>query len=249
MTNHHLWTDDLWPLLLQIYMRKPAGIKPMFSRDMVELALELHIPPGELYAMMFELRRTDVPHIAALWRTYGDNPKKLGKAASRVRRMRAFCTGGAFFDGVETNETFERDFRTIDGCQPLTPVMLVIILDLFFRLTPATMVTETPEIRELAKMLGLEPETVVRVMRAFCVCDPYLMREPGDDTVMEDCCRETWNRYGNGNPEVLAATAAQLAEYFKTAKRKVEKNKGNPLRRQGVAKRIAKDGISKRKRP
>lgn len=208
MITHQLWSDDLWPLLLQIYMRKPTGIKPIFSHDMVELALELHIPPRELYAAMFELRRTDIPHIAALWSAYGNNTKKLNRAAARVRRMRAFCTGGAFFDGVETSETFERDFRPIDGCPMLTPVMLILILDLFFRLTPATMVTETPEIKSLAKMLGLRPEMVVRVMEAFCVCDPYLKREAGGDSLMEDRCQEVWNRYGNNNPEELAATAS-----------------------------------------
>lgn len=220
MTTHPLWTDDLWPLLLQIYNDKPAGVKPVFSRRTVNLALELHIPPQTLYSKMFELRNTGIPHIAALWQNYAAKPEKLARAAAKVRKMRGFYSGGMFYDNVKTNETFETDFRPISGMESLMPVTLIIILDLYFRLTPVTMAVETPEVIETARALNLKPGMIVSIMRAFSVCDPYLRREPGDNPLTERCCREIWNRYGNGNPAELAALAAQLKEFFKTKNKK-----------------------------
>ena len=49
------WSDDYWLLLLQLYLRKPVGIKPMYSRAMVELAMELHIAPQILFSRMGQL--------------------------------------------------------------------------------------------------------------------------------------------------------------------------------------------------
>ena len=58
-----LWYDDYWLLLMQQYLRKPAGIKPVYSRDMVELSLELHITPQELHKRMGEIARLRIPRI------------------------------------------------------------------------------------------------------------------------------------------------------------------------------------------
>lgn len=30
--SHPLWSDEYWLLLMQLYQRKPAGIKPLYSR-------------------------------------------------------------------------------------------------------------------------------------------------------------------------------------------------------------------------
>ena len=43
MATHPLWSDDYWLLLLQLYLKKPEGMKPMYSRALVDLSLELHI--------------------------------------------------------------------------------------------------------------------------------------------------------------------------------------------------------------
>ena len=53
MTNYtSLWQDDYWILLMQLYQRKPAGMKPLYSRAMIDLCLELHLPPRFLYDRM-----------------------------------------------------------------------------------------------------------------------------------------------------------------------------------------------------
>ena len=53
MAKNALWSDEYWLLLMRLYLRKPEGVKPMYSKEMVKLALELHIPPQFLYEQMF----------------------------------------------------------------------------------------------------------------------------------------------------------------------------------------------------
>jgi hypothetical protein len=77
------------------------------------------------------------------------------------------------------------------------------------------MVAETPEVQELAKLMKQKPETVVDVLEAFQLCDPYLNRK---DVAVGDlalACQQVWRRFGNANPEELASYAEQLKEYFK----------------------------------
>ena len=74
-------------------------------------------------------------------------------------------------------ETFERDWEPLEADPTLTPVKLIIILDLYFQLTPITMVAETPEIIDLAKLIHTTPEKIADVMSIYMFCDPYLNRE------------------------------------------------------------------------
>ena len=55
MAKNQLWHDDYWLLLMQLYLRKPVGVKPIYSRQMVELSIELHIAPQQLFARMCEI--------------------------------------------------------------------------------------------------------------------------------------------------------------------------------------------------
>lgn len=213
--SHPLWSDEYWLLLMQLYQRKPAGVKPLYSRGMVELSLELHIHPHYLYEQMFRLRRSDTPRLKRLWATYGENPRRLSRDIKKLRSMAGFSNAALFYDGVAMNESFERDFRPVPSCGGIMPMMLIIILDLYFRLTPATMVRNTPEIVELAKLMGMKADTVVEVLETFQTLDPYLNRKDTEPSPLADECRKIWKRYGNGNPEELSSLAAQLKAYFK----------------------------------
>ncbi len=215
MSKNIKWSDDYWLLLMQIYLQKPVGIKPMYSRKMVNLSLELHIAPNVLFARMCQIANLETPRIEHIWETYGNNPRKLSRAVKLWREMRGYGTANAFFEGVEVNETFERDFRPIAGKGSMTPVMLILILDLYFRLTPATMVIETPEIQELARLIKVTPLGVVDAMDVFQHCDPYLNRKDVTFSPLLLPCTEVWRRFGNANTEELASYAAQLKEYFK----------------------------------
>lgn len=214
MAKNTHWRDEYWLLLLQLYLRKPVGLKPIFSRGMVDLSLELHIHPANLYDRMFRLRQVDTPFLQRLWDSYGDNPRKLQRATRLLRHMTGFGNAESFFEGVEVNETFERDFRPLSENTELTMVKLVLILDLYFRLTPITMVRDTPEIVELGKLTKTKPELIEEVMAVYRTLDPYLSREEFIISPLLHPCSEAWRRYANLRPGELEALAAQLREYF-----------------------------------
>ena len=215
MATHPLWSDEYWLLLLQLYQQKPAGVKPLYSHQLVKLSLELHIPPQNLYEQQFVLRQRNMPVMRLIWETYGDNQRKLNRDVRKLRALKGFGQPKEFYEGVEVKETFEKDFMPLPQNERLKPVMLIMILDLYFRLTPITMVTETPEVKEMAKTLKLAPAMVVEILDVFQFCDPYLNR---DDLMISTIllpCQEIWTRYGNDNPNKLSSLAAQLHEYFR----------------------------------
>ena len=213
MAKNALWSDEYWLFLIRLYLRKPEGVKPMYSKEMVKLALELHIPPQFLYEQMFQLRQLNTPRLERLWQTYSNNPKKLARGIKKLRQMKGWQN--ELFDGVEVVESWELDFKPLAVHAGIIPITLIIILDQYFRLTPITMVKDTPEIQELAKLLKIKADLVVEIMEIYQLCDPYLNK---DMMIVDDLlhpCQLIWKRYGNDNPQKLAAYAAQLKEYFK----------------------------------
>ena len=213
MAKNALWSDEYWLLLMRLYLRKPEGVKPMYSKEMVKLALELHIPPQFLYEQMFRLRQLDTPRLERLWETYSKNPNKLARGIKKLRQMKGWRD--ELFDGVEIIESWELYFKPLPVHTGIMPITLIIILDQYFRLTPITMVKDTPEIQDLAKLLKLKPELIVEIMEIYQLCDPYLNK---DMMIVDDLlhpCQQIWKRYGNDNPQKLAAYAAQLKEFFK----------------------------------
>jgi hypothetical protein len=190
-------------------------MKPMYSRAMVDLSLEIHIAPNILFNKMCQIANLETPRIEHIWESYGTNPRKLARAVSLWREMRGFNNAGEFYEGVETNESFEKDFKPISEDEVLTPMMLILILDLYFRLTPITMVPETPEVQELAKLMKLKSAKVADVLEVFQYCDPYLNRRDVTFSPLLLPCQQIWRRFGNANTEDLASYASQLKAYFK----------------------------------
>ena len=215
MAKNQIWQDDYWLLLMQLYLRKPTGVKPMYCKPLVELSLELHIAPQQLHARMAQIDRLDTPRIERLWQEYSRNPKRLTRAVQLLRNMIGFNNADGFYEGVEVEETFERDFRPLPEDEQLTPVMLTLILDLYFRLTPLTMVTDTPEVRNLASTLRISAQRIVDVLEIFQHCDPYLNRSDVLINPLLTPCQQIWQRYGNGDPRQLAALAQELKEYYR----------------------------------
>ena len=218
MAKNVKWQDEDWLLLLQIYLQKPVGLKPMYSRRMVELSMELHVPPTVLYSKMCQIANLESPRLERFWATYGENPRKLARAVRLYREMKGFNNAEEFYDGVEMNESFEKDFKPVAEGETFTPVMLILVLDLYFRLTPITMVAETPEVQALAKLMKVKPQEVVEVLEVFQLCDPYLRRKEVTFHSLFLPCQEVWRRYGNADPEDLASLASQLKEYFGSEK-------------------------------
>ena len=138
-----------------------------------------------------------------------------------LRQMKAFGNDD-FYEGVDIQETFETDFRPIAPDTVVTPIMLIIILDLYFRLTPITMVVETPEIQDLSRLLKLPAQDIVDIMHIYQQCDPYLKPHPrplsfreGSLESITSACQAQWRQYGNGDPTALAEYASKLKEYYK----------------------------------
>lgn len=215
MAKKAIWQDDYWLLLLQIYLRKPVGLKPLYSRDMVDLSMELHIPPRFLFSRMCQIANLDTPRLERIWQQYAKSPQRLARAVRLLREMNGFGAASEFYEGVEVEETFERDFRPLSEDERLTPAMLIMILDLYFRLTPITMVPQTPEVAELARLLKLSPQQVADVLDVFQHCDPYLNRKDVTFSPLLLPCTQLWQRFGNADTRQLASFAEQLSEYFK----------------------------------
>jgi hypothetical protein len=214
MAKNSKWQEEYWLLLMQLYLQKPTGIKPMYSQAMVDLSLELHVAPQQLFNKMCQIANLETPRIEHIWEVYGQNPRKLKRAVNLLREMWGFNNALEFYEGVETVESFEKEFKPIASNTTLTPMMLVLILDVYFRLTPITMVPETPEVQALAKMMKLTPQEVVDVMEAFQHCDPYLNRKDEKGGELLEACQQVWRRFGNSEPQDLASYAEQLKEYF-----------------------------------
>lgn len=218
MAKHPLWHNDYWLLLMQLYLKRPQGVKPLYSRALVKLALELHIEPNYLYQQLYRLEQKDTSWLQQLWDTYGEKPRMLSRKAKMVRRMEGFGNHKAFYEGVEVNESWEKDFRPFDeskGETSLSGVKLIMILELYFRLIPDTMVPNTPEVKALAKLIRSTPEEICEVMEVFRFCDPLLTQ--GDIMIhpLLTPCMQIWKRFGTETPETLSALAAQLKEYWK----------------------------------
>lgn len=215
MAKNLQWQDDYWLLLMQLYLKKPVGVKPMYNKAMVGLCMELHIAPQMLFNKMCEIANLETPRIERIWQEYGKNPRRLARAVRLLRQMKGFGSNNLFYEGVDVQETFERDFRPVCEESPVTPIMLVLILDLYFRLTPITMVPETPEIQQLGRQLKMPAREIVDIMNLYQYCDPYLKRKETTKSLLYPFCQEIWQRYGNSDTEQLASYARQLKEYFK----------------------------------
>jgi hypothetical protein len=214
MAKDQKWQDDYWLLLMQLYLKKPVGIKQMYSKAMVNLSMELHVAPQVLFNKMCEIANLQTPRIERIWQEYGKNPRRLSRAVSLLRQMKGFGNDNEFYEGVDVQETFERDFRPVNDATSVTPVMLILILDLYFRLTPITMVPETPEIQELGRLMKIPAREVADIMDIYQHCDPYLNRKEVIFSSLFPACQEIWQRYGNMDTEELSSYAQQLKAYF-----------------------------------
>jgi len=215
MAKKAVWHDDYWLLLMQLYLRRPVGVKPLYSREMVNLSMELHIAPQTLQNRMQQIARLDTPRIERIWQTYSNNSRRLSRAVRLLREMKGFGAADEFYEGVEVQETFERDFRPLAADERFTPTMLILILDLYFQLTPATMVAQTPEVESLARLLGLKAADVVQVLDVFQICDPYLGRNEVTLSPLLLPCQQIWQRMSDKEPQQLNALANELKAYFK----------------------------------
>lgn len=215
MAKKTVWQDDFWLPVMQLYLKHPTGVKATYSRDMVSLSMELHVAPPVLVERMQQIAKLSTPRLEHIWEVYSSNPRRLKRAVSLWRQMRGFGSADSFYEGVDVEESFESDFRPLDEDERLTPVALIIMLDLYFKLTPQTMAVETPEVQELARLMKIETALVVSVLKTYQLCDPYLNRRVSSPMPLLAPCKKVWRRYGNGDTEQLAEYAEELKAFYK----------------------------------
>jgi hypothetical protein len=92
--------------------------------------------------------------------------------------------------------------------------MLILILDLYFKLTPSTMVSQTPEVTELAQLLNLSSSDIVDVLHIFLVCDPYMTNVDLTFSPLLLPCQQIWRRFDGDEGKLLRQTAEEMREYF-----------------------------------
>lgn len=215
MAKTSVWQDEYWLPVMQIYLKKPVGMKPTYNRDMVELGIELHVAPTVLHARMEQVAQLSTPRLEHFWQLYGENPRRLARAVRLWREMRGFGMANEFYEGVEVQESFEKDFRPLAEDDRLTPVALILILDLYFQLVPQTMVNQTPEVGELARLLKVTPSLVTDVLYLFQLCDPYLNRSEVSLSPLLLPCQQVWQRFEGAKAEQLNQLAEELKEYYR----------------------------------
>lgn len=237
MHVHPLWNDQYWPLIIKLYLAKPMGMKAMYSKGVVDLSIELHIPPFYIYERLEEVERNQRPLIQHLRTLYEGNARRLSRDAKQLRQMAGFGTGGLFFDDVCIDNDFERDYCPVADDTAMTPAMLTLILNLYFQLIPDTMKATTPEVQLLAKRLHVTPDEVVQVLKLCLAEDPCIpehRRErllgsscaaasvassstssaAGSTASLSQAVNKLWHRYGNGDAIMVEEAAERFNPYF-----------------------------------
>lgn len=234
MHVHPLWNDQYWPLIIKLYLAKPVGMKAMYSKGVVDLSIELHIPPFYIYERLEEVERNQRPLLQRLRTLYEGNARRLSRDAKLLRQMAGFGTGGLFFEDVCIDNDFERDYCPVADDTAMTPAMLTLILNLYFQLIPDTMKATTPEVQQLAKRLHVSTDEVVQVLMLCLAEDPCIpghRRErllgsssaassassasaAGSTASLSQAVSKLWHRYGNGDAMMVEEAAERFDHYF-----------------------------------
>ena len=210
------WNNEYLLFLMQLYLKKPVGLKHHYSRGVVNLSLELHIEPQTILKKMqeFEEAKDKTPSVKLLWDKYSKSRKKLDKAVEQIRQMRGFGMPEKFYENVKTKQSFETMFLPIEGYGNISPVMLIMVLRVYPTILPTAMEESTPEIVELSKQLGISCEEVLLIMKTFLQCDPIMNREKDEEDNLFKACNEIWREYANDSPDKLKKKVEELKYYF-----------------------------------
>ena len=74
---------------------------------------------------------------------------------------------------------------------------------------------ETPEVKEVARLLDITTRRVVEIMDVYRFCDPYLNHADLMISPLLLPCQNVWDRYGNADTKKLSTLAKELHHYFK----------------------------------
>lgn len=193
------WTKEESILVLDLYFKKPVGMKKKDSLQIFDLAKTIGRTPNAVYRRMYDFLRW-YPTIPLLfyddmedendsfqpfWNEYFLDSKKLHKDA----------------------ESFLSDIR-----------VYTLTLYLYFHLIPDTMAPKVPEVVALAKMVKRPPAFIVEILHNYLSCDPFMCgKVPQASCTLQKICRLIWERYDKNASKLTAATE-YITAYYKSKK-------------------------------
>lgn len=213
-----MWSNDYWPLAINAFLAPPEGPKTRYSRPVVDLAMRLHVRLADIVDRLNVIGQHTDRTVERLLNHYKAHPKLLKRDVARLCSMGGFGNSDAFYDGVETSgQEFEWWYRPMDETG-LTPAMLTLFLNLYFRLVPSTMVEATPEVADMARRTGFAAGKVVEVLRLFLHIDPCARVSDNDGLAdfspLTPVCRDFWRRFDDGDPIRVAREADKFLQYY-----------------------------------
>ncbi len=194
------WTKEESILVLDLYFKKPVGMKKKDSLQILDLAKTIGRSPSAVYRRMYEFLRwyptiplpfyddleDESDPFQPFWNGYFLDLKKLHKDA----------------------ESFLSDIR-----------VYTLTLHLYFQLIPDTMTPKVPEVIALAKMVKRPPALIVEILHNYLSCDPFMRgKAPQASTSLHKLCRIIWERYEK-NSLMLNAAFDYIAAYYRAKKR------------------------------
>lgn len=214
MATKNKWSDQYWPLIIKAWLQKPEGTKSKDSKTVVDIANELRIDQDVICEKMTLLDKHESPLLQKLWKMYAKNPRRLNRDIKNLRQLSGFGDAEMFYEGVETARPVARIFLPVTPDSRMTPAILILILHVYFTLTPNCMVESTPEIIELAQLTKTPVEEIVKFMKVFQCFDPILQREPPVLSPIIHEAREIWEKYYELPQSRFDKDVEKIKEYF-----------------------------------
>lgn len=193
------WTKEESVLVLDLYFKKPVGIKEKDSPLILDLAQTIGRTPNAVYRRMYGLLRW-YPAIPLLFHDdldEEDDPFQPFLNEYFINRKKLHKDAALFLSNIR---------------------IYTLTLHLYFHLVPSTMVPKVPEVASLAKLVGRKQDFIVEILRNYLSCDPFMQgKVPIPTTTLQRPCRLMWERYGK-DANKLNAAAQYITEYYTNRK-------------------------------
>lgn len=108
---------------------------------------------------------------------------------------------------------------------------LIVVLDLYFKLPFGRLNKNTPEVRELAKIIGRTPSSVAYRLVNYAACDPYILATGRHGMAAgRNVCQPVWNEYVNDKERLFFEAQQIKANFLKIPiEKSIELNLSNYL--------------------
>lgn len=198
------WTKEESVLVLDLYMNKPIGLKPVTDESLTNLAQLLGRTPEAVFRRMqkFQQWYPVLPFDAdediyqdenpSVWSDYFNQPKKAHSEAPAL--IDEWCAG-------------------------------TLVLNLYFQLIISTMNEKVPEVVELSRVVKRPAKDIVDMLYAYASLDPFLKTNQYSGQTVSPICRHLWERYAD-DMDKLSHVAKYIESHYpkkRPGRKKVKK--------------------------